>query len=352
MPESVPDSLAQPRIRAAWYVACRTEDLTREPRGVTLFSVPIVLFRGADGAAAALLDRCPHRNVPLSQGTVVGGHLQCKYHGWRFHPDGRCVHIPAHTKSADTPARRCTTIAVREQQGFVWIWGDPDHPPSTEPPQLSAGERPGYLTVRRSLAVQGSIHAVAENALDVPHTAFLHRGLFRVDKERQPIECRIERWHDRVECHFIGEPRPEGLAGRLLSPSGGTVSHVDRFRLPSIVEVEYQIGSENHIILNGAITPHSDHDVTLHAVVSVRTRFPSWLLRPFVQPIALRIFAQDQHILRLQTENMHRFNEARFISTELDVLGPHILRLMRQAARGDLDPPQQQPYTRTVTMLL
>ncbi|MFT4977682.1 MAG: phenylpropionate dioxygenase-like ring-hydroxylating dioxygenase large terminal subunit [Myxococcota bacterium] len=352
MSEHDSDPLAQPRIKQAWYVACRSEDLGRSPRPVVLFERPYVLFRGEDGAPAALLDRCPHRNVPLSKGTVVQGHLQCAYHGWRFGPDGRCMHIPAFEGKPDAPARRASGLVARESQGFVWLWADPDTPPVGAPFTLKADDQPGYLTVRRSLSAQGSIHAVSENALDVPHTAFLHGGLFRVDKARQPIRCRIRRWHDRVECEYIGEPRPEGIAGRLLSPSGGTVTHFDRFYLPSIVEVEYYIGDENHIILNGAITPHGDHDVTLHAAVSVRSRLPGWLLRPFVEPIALRIFGQDQRILKLQTETMRRFNDTRFTSTEIDAIGPHILRLMRQAARGELEEAGGQPYTREITMLL
>ena len=36
---------------------------------------------------------------------------------------------------------------------------------------------------------------------------------------------------DRVEAEYLGEPRPEGLAARILSPSGGTVVHFDRFFL-------------------------------------------------------------------------------------------------------------------------
>jgi len=346
------DPLAQPRIRQAWYVACRSEDLVRAPRPLVLFETHYVLFRGPDGAPAALLDRCPHRNVPLSEGSVVAGNLQCPYHGWRFGPDGQCVHIPAFTGSPEAPARRCRGLVARESQGFVWVWADPDTPPVGEPFQLNAHDRPGYLTIRRSLGAQGSIHAVSENALDVPHTAFLHGGLFRVDRDRQPITCRVKRWHDRVECEYIGEPRPAGIAGRILSPSGGTVVHFDRFYLPSIVEVEYRIGDENHIILNGAITPHGDHDVTLHAAVSVRTRLPIALLRPFVEPVVLRIFGQDQRILKMQTDTMHRFGDARFVSTELDALGPHIMRLMRQAERGQLDSPDAQPYTRELTMML
>ncbi|MEL6344995.1 MAG: aromatic ring-hydroxylating dioxygenase subunit alpha [Myxococcota bacterium] len=357
MPENAPDQdareLVQPRIRRAWYVACVSTELRKKPLAFTIFETPIVLFRDSSGQANALMDRCPHRNVPLSIGKVVDGRLACGYHGWQFSGDGRCVHIPAYTGEPDRPARRCGAFPVIEQQGFVWVWPDRSGPPEGPPFEMRYADAPGYLTVRKALPAQASIHAVAENALDVPHTAFLHRGLFRSDTpNRAPITCRIKRWHDRVECEYIGESRPTGLVGRILSPSGGTVIHFDRFYLPSIVEVEYRIGDENHIVLNGAITPVSDHESVLHACVAVRARIPLWLVRPFVEMAALRIFGQDQRLLEIQTNALRRFGEARYASTEIDVLGPHILRLMRQAARGTPAPPDGQPYTRDVTMLV
>jgi phenylpropionate dioxygenase-like ring-hydroxylating dioxygenase large terminal subunit len=56
--------------------------------------VPLVLFR-SQGRAAALLDRCPHRNVPLSLGRVLAdGRLECAYHGWQFDYEGVCRKIP------------------------------------------------------------------------------------------------------------------------------------------------------------------------------------------------------------------------------------------------------------------
>ena len=36
--------------------------------------------------------RC--RKVPLSEGRVEGGGLQCGYHGWVFGSDGRLTYIP------------------------------------------------------------------------------------------------------------------------------------------------------------------------------------------------------------------------------------------------------------------
>lgn len=35
-----------------------------------------------------------HRKVPLSEGRIEGGGLQCGYHGWIFGSDGRPTHIP------------------------------------------------------------------------------------------------------------------------------------------------------------------------------------------------------------------------------------------------------------------
>jgi len=74
-------------------------------------------------------------------------------------------------------------------------------------------------------------------------------------------------------------------------------------------------------------------------VVTFRLPVPGWLVRPFVTPIATHIFKQDARILTLQTENTHRFGGERFANTEIDVLGPQIWRLLKQAERGETTPP-------------
>ena len=349
MVESAAEALSQPHLLQAWHPLCTSEELGKAPLRCSLYGAPIVLFRGAEGAVGALVDRCPHRNVPLSFGSVHDGQIACGYHGWRFNRQGHCTQIPGLAAEADAPGRRATAYVAREQQGIVWVWGDLEAQPRGEPFRFRLAEDPRYLTVRKALDAEASVHAVAENALDVPHTAFAHGGLFRVDRDRRPITCRVTRHADHVEAEYVGEQRPKGLAGRLLSPSGGEVVHFDRFHLPGVVEVEYRIGEENHILLNGVLCPVSDHQTRLFAVVSVRTRIPGWLLRPFVEPVALRIFAQDQKILALQTAAMHEFGSPRFVSTEIDLLGPHILRLMRQAERGQ---GESAAYQREVQMLV
>lgn len=320
-----------------WFVACQSEELGRRaPLSVTLQGVPLALFRGDDGRPAALLDRCPHRNVPLSDGRIEDGLLECPYHGWRFDRAGACRLLPGLCGEPGGKARRAPSFATVERDGFVWVYSTPDVEPKREPFAIPHANDRRYTVVRRSFVVRSTLHAAAENALDVPHTAFLHRGLFRSStKKRNEIEVAVRRGPDRVEAEYIGEPRPPGIAARILSPSGGIVTHFDRFILPGIAQVEYRLGEENHILITSPMTPIEDRVTRIHAVVAFRLRIPGWLVRPFLTPVALRIFRQDAWMLARQTETIQRFGGEQYVSTEIDVLGPHIWRLLKQAERGD-----------------
>lgn len=338
------------RLHPYWYIACRSESLRAEPLAVRILDTPLALFRDGDGVARALLDRCPHRNVPLSFGRVREGQLECGYHGWRFDGGGRCRAVPGFTGDPDHRTRCAPTYAVREQQGYVWVYMAAGEEPERAPFTFPHLDDPAYTVVRQDLDAQCSLHAMAENALDVPHTAFLHGGLFRSDGERNDIQAVIERHPSHVECEYIGEPRPEGIAARILSPSGGVVTHFDRFFLPSIIQVEYRIGDENHIVLNGACTPVTADLTQMWAVVVARTRLPGWLLKPIVLPIGLRIFNQDRVVLRLQSETVQHFGGEAFASTEIDLLGHHIQRLLRLAEADKLPAAGSEPVRREVTL--
>jgi phenylpropionate dioxygenase-like ring-hydroxylating dioxygenase large terminal subunit len=299
-----------------------------------MLGTPLVLFRSS-GRVGALLDRCPHRNVPLSLGRVrSNGLLECRYHGWQFDSSGQCRHIPGLIAREDDQHRAATRFAVREQDGLIWVYAIPDVEPARAPFAMPRATASGYATVVREVEAEATLHAVLENALDVPHTAYLHRGLFRGGKKNR-IEAQVRRYADRVEIQYLGEPRPSGVVGRLLSPSGGTVEHWDRFFLPSIAQVEYRLGTENHFIVTSACTPVEDFRTKLFAVVSFRTRLPAAMVKPILEPVATRIFHQDAEILREQTKNIRRFAGEQFMSTEIDLMGPHIWRLLRQAERAD-----------------
>lgn len=334
-----------------WYVACLSSELKRGPMKRTVLGTPIVLFRNSRGEAGALLDRCPHRNVPLSEGRVTDeGVLECGYHGWCFNVTGDCTKVPGLVGEPDHKGRTVTRYPTIEQDGFVWIWCAPEVEPHREPfalPDL----RDGYTTVTNTLRVESSVWSTAENVLDVPHTAYLHSGLFRGTGPTNEITARVRRWSDRVEAQFIGEPSPRGVIGRLLSPSGGIIEHWDRFILPSIAQVEYKLGTENHVVVTTVLTPINDFVTDMISAVQFRVRLPGQIVRPILEPIAMKILKQDADILKLQTESIRRFGGEQFVSTDIDLLGPHIWRLLRQAERGNLEP-VDEPFEKDVQMIV
>jgi phenylpropionate dioxygenase-like ring-hydroxylating dioxygenase large terminal subunit len=329
----------------AWFIACTSAQLGSEPLSVIIQNRPLVLFRARGGAPSALIDRCPHRNVPLSIGRVRGGELECAYHGWRFDGGGQCVAVPGLVSGEVSLKSRCAEhFATRELDGFVWVYSTSGaDEPKEGPFRFPHLDDRAYSTVRREFKVAASLHAAVENTLDVPHTAFLHGGLFRTEEKKNVIDVVVRRHARSAEAHFHGEPAPRGLVGWLLAPQGGVVEHVDRFLLPCIAQVEYRLGARSHVVATTAFTPVNDDACLVFAVVTYTLPVPGWLVRPFVAPVAARIFAQDAVVLAKQREQIKLFGGEKYTSTELDVLGPQITRLLKQAAAGE--PAEEHEHT-------
>ena len=96
-----------------WKLICRVDDIpvlgarrVRRPAGTD-----VAVFRTADDRVFALLDRCPHKGGPLSQGIVFGEHVACPLHNWAISlVDGQ----------ARAPDIGCATrFAVRVEAGTV-----------------------------------------------------------------------------------------------------------------------------------------------------------------------------------------------------------------------------------------
>ncbi len=69
----------------------------------------VAVFRSADDQVFALLDRCPHKGGPLSQGIVFGHSVACPLHNWTIGLADGC---------ARAPDEGCTTpFAVRVEPG-------------------------------------------------------------------------------------------------------------------------------------------------------------------------------------------------------------------------------------------
>jgi vanillate O-demethylase monooxygenase subunit len=167
-------SAIAPYVRNAWYMAAWSEELDGELIGRTIMDEPIVLFRGADGKAAALEDRCCHRGAPLTQGKPVPEGVQCGYHGLVFDGRGQCVKIPGQD---GVPERvRVRAYPVAERQHFVWIWmGDParaDEGQIIDYPYFeTAAEWPSRKGV---MEIAANYAMMIDNLMDLTHLGFVH----------------------------------------------------------------------------------------------------------------------------------------------------------------------------------
>ena len=54
----------------------------------------VAVFRNAEDQVFALLDRCPHKGGPLSQGIVFGTSVACPLHNWTIGLDDGCAKAP------------------------------------------------------------------------------------------------------------------------------------------------------------------------------------------------------------------------------------------------------------------
>jgi nitrite reductase (NADH) small subunit len=66
-----------------WLDVCEPEQIApRSARVVQTTQGPVAVFRTGQNQYFALLDRCPHKGGPLSQGIVHGKGVACPLHNW------------------------------------------------------------------------------------------------------------------------------------------------------------------------------------------------------------------------------------------------------------------------------
>ncbi|MCY0890197.1 MAG: aromatic ring-hydroxylating dioxygenase subunit alpha [Pyrobaculum arsenaticum] len=143
------------------------------PIGVRRLGMDLVFWRDDSGRIHALLDDCPHRRARLSLGKVVGGKIQCPYHGFEFDGSGKVIKIPALGRSAKLPEYlKAFSMPVYDAYDIVWVWyggGEPRGAPRF------FEDLEGLEAYSEYSEVWGvSLPRAVENQLDVFHLPFVH----------------------------------------------------------------------------------------------------------------------------------------------------------------------------------
>lgn len=79
-----------------WVEICGLDDIPRlgSRRVARPVGMPVAVFRNAEDEVFAVLDRCPHKGGPLSQGIVFGRSVACPLHNWTIELDSACARAP------------------------------------------------------------------------------------------------------------------------------------------------------------------------------------------------------------------------------------------------------------------
>jgi phenylpropionate dioxygenase-like ring-hydroxylating dioxygenase large terminal subunit len=158
-----------------WYIILESKELKKsKPLRVKRFNENLVLWRDLSSKIACIADECCHRGASLSCGEIIGGKLECPFHGFIYNGSGIVDMIPANGKNHPVPeTMKVRSYKTYENYGFIWLWWGDNNTIIEEPfffkelINYSYSGFKDYWNVHYSRAI--------ENQLDVVHLPFVHK---------------------------------------------------------------------------------------------------------------------------------------------------------------------------------
>jgi phenylpropionate dioxygenase-like ring-hydroxylating dioxygenase large terminal subunit len=316
-----------------WYVAGQSASFKKDqPKSVMIFEMPIVIWRLKEGSLTAILDRCIHRNAPLSEGRVVADCLVCPYHGWKYDRNGQCVEIPSegpHTERI--PNKKVTHFPVTESYGLVWIWMGRDKNPNKEPFPMPVLKNLGWHSYYMETKFENNVTDLVENFMDVPHTVFVHKGWFR-DKKQICIKATVERTSNSVLVNYDQPNDSIGFSGWLVNPKKLPMKHTDNFYMPNITRVDYIFGdNERGFIITSSCTPIRPFETKVYTLISYKFGWLTPIARLGLAAYTRKVINQDVWIMDVHGKNIKLFEETAYHSTQCDLMHIYIESLRMHA---------------------
>ncbi|NQU72673.1 MAG: aromatic ring-hydroxylating dioxygenase subunit alpha [Rhodospirillales bacterium] len=253
-------------LKNCWYVAAWDHELGDAPLARTLLGEPVVFFRDADGAPAALEDRCSHRSAPLSNGTVEGDNIRCGYHGLLFGRDGGCREVPG--QSMVPPGSAIQSYPVIEKWRWIWIWmGDPAQADENLIPDFHWNDDPEWVSQGDRFHVGGDYRLLVDNLLDLSHVQYVHASTLGTEAVVDfPIETRRDGDLVHVDRWIMDGPPPP-----MFQKAAGITGDVDRWQLitwnaPSHIVIDVGCAAAGTGASQGnrdqGVTMYSNHSIT------------------------------------------------------------------------------------------
>ena len=209
-----------------WYAV---EEVRRVKPGtvveVVFWKRSIALFRSKSGSFHALENRCAHRQLKLSLGTVEDCRIVCAYHGWQYDENGQCVEIPHERFGRGKPNLKLRTYPVKVRYGLIWLFpGDPAEAERVQIPDIPELEYKKPWTCIPLVFTWTAHHSmVIDNVSDFTH-AHLHRRY-------KPFEganlTRCESIEDSVHVAYDSQVGRGRISGKFVEHDQIDTSHME-----------------------------------------------------------------------------------------------------------------------------
>ena len=164
-----------------------------KPYRLRLLGTNYVLFRGDSGKVGCFDEQCPHRKASLALARNENDSLQCLFHGWRFHVDGKMIEAPNITGSQETFCKsiRFNSYLVEERGGIIWVWLGEGKAPKF--PNLPFTELPdNQRSVTSVIAPVNWLQGV-EATMDSSHVSHLHQTQIQVRGRREQQNMLVDK---------------------------------------------------------------------------------------------------------------------------------------------------------------
>ena len=271
-------------VKDFWYVVAESRELPKDKvLARKVMGEWLAVFRDEQGAVVIMQDRCKHRAAQLSRGKVCGGKLTCPYHGWQYGQDGQVLAVPSEGKNfKQTASRKGLTYHAMEKNDYIYVCLSREDTVAAEPFAMRHYGEPGWHTVRLINRFQNTVTNCVENFIDIPHTVYVHPGIFR-NQRRQQIDVDVERSNGSVKATYHNETDNLGWFSKVLNPSGGKIIHTDEFFMPNVSCVEYIFGPTRHFIITSQSIPVEDDETLVYTDLTFNYGIWNKLAAPVVR---------------------------------------------------------------------
>jgi len=302
-----------------WIPLFFEKELTDKPLKKILNGIELVFVK-LDNKISCFEDRCPHRNVPLSNGKVINKNLQCNYHGWEFNNNGECEKIigcEGCSKKENISLKKYNVII---NNGLVYVNINGENKFENYFNNDEDFDSKIYIKSLKS----DYVHTI-ENFLDATHTSFIHKGLLRSDGE-QIMDIEQVLLDDNVVSTYNLKNKQNGIINKLFD--SGIDKNIVTFNNSGFAKIEYLKDGKKLFQVSIFFVPISKGVVNMVTQVSIiKDKIPSLLKFILLRPFMELAFYQDKKILESQYIQNKEYNKEYKI-VKSDVMINYILYLL------------------------